>query len=76
MIRLGKSDEEKGLLAVCPVCGKRLFRGGGKGIKITCSRCCNKLIVEADDDQVSVIRYETDDPVNKAAESPANYAVW
>ena len=45
------------MIASCPVCGKKLFRGAIGDVEIRCSGCNNDLKVELNGERVSVARH-------------------
>lgn len=61
------------MIASCPVCGKKLFRGAISDIEIRCSGCNNDLKVELNGERVSVAKYVIERTDSMVAEPEATY---
>jgi len=61
------------LIASCPVCGKKLFRGAVSDIEIRCSGCNNDLKVELNGESVSVSKHAIEKTAGMVAEAEASY---
>ena len=53
----GRRVKKDILIASCPVCGKKLFRGAVSDIEIRCGGCNNDLKVELNGERVSVSKH-------------------